>query len=72
MIFQTSLVIGSANFIGITNQVHSIDNQFYLNFSTNFIACCEQLHDLMHVFTTSQEQFYKMYNFISQRMVHHV
>ena len=32
MILQTNLTIGSTNFIGITNQVHCIDNQFNFNF----------------------------------------
>ena len=61
-ILQTNLEIGSIDFIGIMNQVHCKYNQFNLNFQPislhvvyNFITCCEQFHELVSIFTTSQK-----------------
>ena len=68
MILQTNLQIISSNFIGIVNQV----NQFNLNFQpTSLHICCEKLHE-KPIFTTSKNQFHKLYNFISQRTIHHI
>ena len=38
---------------------------------SNFTTFYEPFHDLVSIFKTLQNQFHELYNFISQRMVHH-
>jgi len=72
IILETNFAICCTNYTWIIKQFHCTSNQLHKKNSTNFTTCSEQFHDLESIFTTSKNQFHKLYISISQREVHHV
>jgi hypothetical protein len=66
MIIQTSLAIGSTNFIGF-DWTHEPTSLYW---TSNFTTCREQFHDLVPIFRTSQDEFHDLNTSCGQHSSH--